>query len=45
MFVFDIYFEPSLMFAMLEDWRHYTQHNDIQYNDTQHKGLICDTQH
>jgi hypothetical protein len=26
-------------------WRHDTQHNDIQQNDTQHKVLICDTQH
>jgi len=31
-------------------WRHdihhnYTQHNDIEHYDTQHKGLICDTQH
>jgi len=30
--------------------RHDIQHNDsqynaIHYNDTQHKGLICDTQH
>jgi hypothetical protein len=25
--------------------RHYTHHNDIQHNDTQHKGLIYDTQH
>jgi hypothetical protein len=24
--------------------RHDTQHNDFQYNDTQHKGFICDTQ-
>ncbi len=24
---------------------HDTQRNDIQQNDTQHKGLICDTQH
>ncbi len=22
-------------------WRHNTQHSDIQHNDTQHKGLIC----
>jgi hypothetical protein len=22
-----------------------SQHNDIQQNDTQHKGLLCDTQH
>jgi hypothetical protein len=26
-------------------WRHDTQQNDIQRNNTQHKGLICDTQH
>jgi hypothetical protein len=26
-------------------WRHDTQHNDIQLNDTQHNGLICDSQH
>jgi hypothetical protein len=25
--------------------RHDTKHNDIQPNETQHKGLICDTQH
>ncbi len=25
--------------------RHDTQHNDIQLRNTQHKGLICDTQH
>jgi hypothetical protein len=26
-------------------WRHNTQHNDIQYNDTKHKGIFCDIQH
>jgi hypothetical protein len=26
-------------------WRRATQHNDIQNNDTQHKGLISDNQH
>ncbi len=26
-------------------WQHDTQHNDIQLNDTQHNGLICDSQH
>jgi hypothetical protein len=25
-------------------WRHDIQHNDTQLNDTQHNGLICDTQ-
>jgi len=25
--------------------RNVTQHSDIQDNDTQPKGLICDTQH
>ncbi len=25
--------------------RHDTQQNDIQHNDTHHKGLICYTQH
>jgi hypothetical protein len=25
--------------------RHDYQHNVIQQNDTQHNGLICDTQH
>jgi hypothetical protein len=25
--------------------RHYTQHNDIQHSDTQHKLLLCDNQH
>jgi hypothetical protein len=26
-------------------WRHRTQHNDIQHNDTQQEeGLICNTQ-
>jgi hypothetical protein len=24
---------------------HDTQHNDIQPNDTEHKELMCDTQH
>jgi hypothetical protein len=27
------------------NWCHDTQHNDILHNDTQHEGLICDTQH
>ncbi len=26
-------------------WRQDTQLSDIQHNDTQHKGCICDTQH
>jgi len=26
-------------------WRHDTQYNDIQRNDTKHKGLMDDTQH
>ncbi len=25
-------------------WRHDTQRNEFQHNDTQHKGLKCDTQ-
>jgi hypothetical protein len=25
--------------------RRYIQKNDTQHNDSQHKGLICDTQH
>jgi hypothetical protein len=25
--------------------RHSTQHNDNSHNDTQRKGLICDTEH
>ncbi len=29
----------------LEKWCHDTQHNGIHHNDTQHKGIICDTQH
>jgi hypothetical protein len=27
------------------DGRYDTQHNNIHCNDTQHIGLICDTQH
>jgi hypothetical protein len=27
------------------DGHHDTHYNDIQHNDNQHKGLICDTQH
>jgi hypothetical protein len=27
------------------EWRHDTQHYNIQYKDTEQKGLICDTQH
>jgi hypothetical protein len=26
-------------------WRHDTQHNDIQHNDAHRKGLICDIQY
>jgi hypothetical protein len=26
-------------------WRHDNQHNDIQYNGTQHMVLICDSPH
>jgi hypothetical protein len=26
-------------------WQKDTQHNEIQYDNTQNKGLICDTQH
>ncbi len=30
----------------INGFQHYdTQHNNIQLNDTQHKGLICDTLH
>ncbi len=29
----------------LEQWCHDTQLNDIQHNDTNHKGLKCDIQH
>ncbi len=25
--------------------RHDTQHNDMQHNGTEHKELLCDTQH
>ncbi len=30
---------------MLRKGRYDIQHNDIQLNDTQHKGIICDTRH
>jgi hypothetical protein len=26
-------------------WRHDIEHNDIHYNDTQHNGHNCDSQH
>jgi len=26
------------------EWHHDIQYDSIQHNDTQHKGLICDTQ-
>jgi hypothetical protein len=28
-----------------DNWRHDTQHDDIQHNDNEHKRLISDTQH
>jgi hypothetical protein len=31
--------------VILYNWCHNTQHNGIQRNDTQYKGLIYDTQH
>jgi hypothetical protein len=27
------------------EWRHDTQHNDINHNDTQREEPICDAQH
>jgi hypothetical protein len=33
------------IFSQKKKWRHDTQHTDIQNNDTQHKGFICDTQY
>jgi hypothetical protein len=29
----------------LQTGRHDTQYNNIQYNDTQHKGIVFDTWH
>ncbi len=35
---------PHIFLTHPLGWRHDTQHNDIQYNDTQHIGLISDIQ-
>jgi hypothetical protein len=29
----------------VKTWRHNIKHKDTHYNDTQHYGLVCDTQH
>jgi hypothetical protein len=30
---------------LFSEWRHDAQHNNIQFKDSQHNGVICDTQH
>jgi hypothetical protein len=52
-FYLDLHFKVILSILVYQgwylqnflQWRHATQHDDIQLNDTQHNGLICDTQH